>query len=185
MSAELADLQGLTPISTCEKLRELAAKTPADQAVVEVGSFLGKSTAYLASSRKTVYAVDPWEMIDMKTVCWHCEQPTVEKFSAQLASVDLLDRVVIMQGLSTDMADEYDGPPIGLLFIDGDHSYQAARGDFLAWSRHLAPSATVAFDDYGVTRNPGVAKAVSSLIQAGRLSMFDVFEGRLAITKLA
>ena len=37
--------------------------------------------------------------------------------------------------------------PADLIFIDADHSYEAVRGDFLAWVPHLAPDGVIAFHD--------------------------------------
>jgi hypothetical protein len=36
---------------------------------------------------------------------------------------------------------------VGLLWIDGDHRYEAVREDFLSWLPHLLPGTTVIFDD--------------------------------------
>jgi predicted O-methyltransferase YrrM len=38
-------------------------------------------------------------------------------------------------------------PPIELLFIDGDHTYDAVRDDWEAWSSRIAPGGVVALHD--------------------------------------
>lgn len=38
-------------------------------------------------------------------------------------------------------------PPVGFLFIDGDHSYQGVRRDFDLWTQLMAPGGIVAFHD--------------------------------------
>jgi hypothetical protein len=39
------------------------------------------------------------------------------------------------------------GLPVALLWIDGDHRYEAVRRDFASWRPHLMAGATVVFDD--------------------------------------
>ena len=49
---------------------------------------------------------------------------------------------------SLEAAKNWDGP-IRLLFIDGDHSYESTRDDFLAWSPYVINHGWVAFHDIG------------------------------------
>lgn len=178
----LAALSGLVSTEVGEKLAELAAAVPAGQAIVEVGSFRGKSTCYLAAGAKDgngarVFAVDAWDLDGNVTGRFgFAETSTRETFDAQVRAMRLAGRVTALQGFSVDVAAAWDGPPIGLLFIDGDHSAGAVRADFAAWSPHLAPAAVVVFDDYGTPKNPGVREVVESLdgdwrIEAGQLAV--------------
>lgn len=181
-------LEGLIDNETGELLYNLALDVPYDRAIVEIGSYHGKSTAYLALGSRDgngvpVFAVDPWELVDVKKWCGHCKQPTFEKFGRQLDSVDLFDAVIPIQAESLVAASEYDHLSIGLLFIDGDHSEEACREDFLAWAPHTAPNGIVVFDDYAVTKNPGVAKAVDSLQREFVPGSFQVL-GRIAMARV-
>lgn len=54
--------------------------------------------------------------------------------------------------------------PIDLLFIDGDHSYEAARADMRAWTRHVVPGGHVLVDDFHM---PDVARAAGEHFGAG------------------
>jgi hypothetical protein len=56
--------------------------------------------------------------------------------------------------------------PIRLLFIDGDHSYEALRADFSAWAPHVEGNGLIAFHDVGVW--PGVSRFYSELVAEGR-----------------
>lgn len=40
-----------------------------------------------------------------------------------------------------------DGPPVDLVFIDGDHSYEGLRGDWEAWNPLVAPGGIIALHD--------------------------------------
>lgn len=168
---KLETLSGLLSPGIGDELARLASLVPADQAIVEIGSFRGKSTAYLAAGAREgggahVYAVDPWDLPGNpygKHGFSAGEVRTV--FEQQLRSVRLWSRVTPIQAFSTDAAADWAGPPVGLLFIDGDHTEAAVRGDVDAWTRHLAPVHTIAFDDFDTKRNPGVRAVVCTLSQ--------------------
>lgn len=162
-------LTGLVSPEVGRALAELAAEVPSDLAVVEVGSFKGKSTCYLAAGAKAgngadVFAVDPWDLPGNVTGRFGFAEPsTRETFDRQIRSMRLGQRITPLQGFGVDVAGYWSGPQVGLLFIDGDHEEISVRADFDAWSAHLAPGAVVVFDDYLSPRNPGVKAAVHGL----------------------
>jgi predicted O-methyltransferase YrrM len=187
---ELAELDGLISRDVGELLHNFAALVPADQAIVELGSYRGKSTCYLATGaaldyHAPVYAVDAWSE---EVSAWRAAvlstlpSPAFEDFTAQLDKAGVSDGVHVIRSLTTLAAEMYDGPPVGLLYIDGDHSREAVLADFRAWRRHLAPNAVIIFDDFGVTKNPGVSLAVGDLEASGELIDIDKLKSeRLAI----
>ena len=187
---ELAALDGLISRDVGELLYSFAALVPADQAIVELGSYRGKSTCYLATGAAIdngapVYAVDAWSE---EVSAWRAAvlsalpSPAFEDFTAQLDKAGVNDGVHVIRSLTTLAAELYDGPPVGLLYIDGDHNRAAVLADFRAWRRHLAPDAVIIFDDFGVTKNPGVSLAVGDLEASGELIDIDKLKSeRLAI----
>ncbi len=187
---ELAELDGLISRDVGELLHNFAALVAADEAIVELGSYRGKSTCYLATgaaidNHAPVYAVDAWseEVSAWRyAVLAQLPSPVFEDFTAQLDKAGVRDDVHIIRSLTTLAAELYDGPPVGLLYIDGDHSRAAVLADFRAWRRHLAPDAVIIFDDFGVTKNPGVSLAVCDLETSGELIDIDKLKSeRLAI----
>jgi hypothetical protein len=180
-----AELSGLITEEIGQTLQHLAAEVPGDQAIVEVGSFKGKSTCYLAAGGQAgegakVWAVDPWDTPGNVTGRFGFAEPsTREAFEAQVRAAQLWDCITPLQGFSIDIAARWSGPSIGLLYIDGDHSEAAVRADFDVWRPHFAPGATVVFDDLDVPRNPGVRAAIESLgiefhVEAERLAVHRV-----------
>lgn len=165
----LASLYGLISPEVGEALATLASTVPEDEAIVEIGSFRGKSTCYLAAGAKVgfgprVYAVDPWDTPGNVTGRFGFAEPsTREMFEQQVRSMRLWSQVTPLKGFSTEVAKQWDGPWVGLLFIDGDHSEASVRADFEAWKPNLRDGATVVFDDYLSPKNPGVKRAVDSL----------------------
>ena len=190
---ELAELDGLIGRDVGEVLYDYATAVESDRAIVELGSYRGKSTCYLATGAKearggsgpTVYAVDAWsEEVSKwrKSVMAELPSPVFADFMAQIVKAEIEDIVIPVQTLSVSAAESYAGAPVALLYIDGDHHKEAALADFRAWRRHLTEDAVVIFDDYGVTKNIGVTEAVDALVESGEFVNMEVLaDGRLAV----
>lgn len=165
----LADLAGLIAEDVGRALHDLAAQVDPDHAIVELGSFKGKSTCYLAAGAKAgrgarVWAVDAWDLPGNVTGRFGFADPaTRAEFDRQIRAARVASRVTPLQGFTTDVAARWDGPKVGLLFIDGDHAEASVVADYEAWRPHLADDAVVVFDDYRSPRNPGVAAAIDRL----------------------
>jgi hypothetical protein len=63
---------------------------------------------------------------------------------------------------SIQAGNQYTGPPVTFLYIDGLHTYKGCKGDFIAWRPHLAPGAIVAVDDCDPTY-PGIMRFMREL----------------------
>ena len=189
---ELAELDGLIGRDVGELLYDYATAVPADCAIVELGSYRGKSTCYLATGSKEsngarVYAVDAWsEEVSAwrSSVLSELPSPLFDDFLRQITKADVEEIVTPVRSLTALAADGYNGEPVALLYIDGDHHKEAALADFRAWRRHLTDDAVVIFDDYGVTKNVGVTEAVTILRKSGEfLDPEQQAGGRLAVGK--
>ena len=163
-----------------DTLRRLAAQVPADQAIVEIGAFRGGATCAMAEAAAAgagahVWAIDPWDLPGNPDARWAARSRAV--FERRVKARRLSDWITQLRAFSADVAARWDGPKVGLLFIDGDHREQTVRADWVAWRLHLAASAPVVFDDYRHPAHPGVAAVVDSLpelgceFQAGRLAV--------------
>lgn len=189
MTSALANLDRLDGLITPEVgavLYALAREVPAELAIVELGSYKGSSTAYLAAGSRAghgapVYAVDAWS--PGVTGDRYSPVATFAEFEAQLISVGLREHVHPVRGFTAQVAAAYSPRPlVGLLFVDADHSETGVLADVRAWHRHLAPGATVVLDDYGTPRNPGVAAALETLLTEGTLTdLVEVRAARLAV----
>lgn len=185
----LNNLTGLIPHDEGMELLRLAQKVPGDQAVVEIGSFKGKSTCYLAAGRfmsgggGLVYAVDPWDLPGNPYGKHGFSASTVRGvFDAQVASLGFGEIVCPVRGFSVNVARDWEAK-VGMLFIDGDHSEQAVHDDLFAWLPHMADGGVLAFDDFDTPRNPGVRKVVDRFAKASGLP-YAVLAERLAVFHL-
>lgn len=146
-----------------------AVSTLADApAVVEVGSYCGRSTVVLGcvlhalQTKKTkLYAIDPHDgkvgALDqgIKQLA-----PTLVKFQRNIAAAGLTRVVEGIQGNSFDVPWD---KPISFLFIDGLHDYVNVSRDFHHFEPWLLPNGYVAFHDYA-HYYPGVMKFVDELL---------------------
>lgn len=55
--------------------------------------------------------------------------------------------IVSLINMSSEMIVPKWNEPVGLLWIDGDHSYEGVKRDFECWLPHVAEGACIAFDD--------------------------------------
>lgn len=163
-----AALEGLISPAVGDMLACLAAGVRRDRVIVELGSYRGKSTAYLAAGAAVgngarIVAVDPWDTPGNATGRFGFADPqTRQRFLDQLESVGLLERVLPLRGFSTDVARHWMSP-IGLLYVDGSHTEKDVAADVAAWATFIRSGGIIAFDDYRTFRNPGVEKVVDRL----------------------
>ena len=143
------------------RLYELARESARLGPVLEVGSYCGKSSVYLGSGVKQAGGI-------LVCVDHHRgseeHQPGEEYHDAELYddvigrmdSLPVLRRTLYRAGLE-DIAVLLVAPskraaaiwarPLGMLFIDGGHSHEAAHADFEAWSPHVTRGGILAIHD--------------------------------------
>lgn len=126
-----------------------ARNVTGDRAIVEVGSYLGRSTVALAlgSPSANVVAIDP-HTGDITEVEQGLTVDTWQGFHSNLVSAHVENRVIVVRNVSVDAAADYSGPPVDLLFLDGWHSTDAIIEDIKAWMPHCSHSVTVIVDDW-------------------------------------
>src|SRR5690606_21296353 len=196
---QLAQIEGLTPAAVGEHLYGLAARVPADQAVVELGVYKGRTACYLAAGARSghgarVWAFDPWDLPGLRVPYTasvkrrrHRVQFTSKQTRLQakrnVHRAGLRDRVTLVRGFSGAEGGRWAGPPVGLLYVDADHRYDAVVADFEAWRPHMVDGAVVVFDDYAKSHHE-VIEAVDAMVAAGDLELVEVVADRLAVTRL-
>jgi len=146
-----------------EALYQLAAHCKRGARIVELGSYLGASTCFLAAGASnvqgTVTAIDLW---NNETIAGG-HRDTFAEFQRNTAGAAHLVRT--LRKRTQDLTAEDIGGPIDLAFIDADHSYEATRSDAAFIAPQLAPDGVIAFHD--ATTFAGVGRAVAELLQGG------------------
>ncbi len=132
-------------------LGTLAACAPAEGAIVEIGSYKGKSTVLLASvaahyGMGPVVAIDPHTSPSITDPELAPGESSFDEFAGALRSAKLEEQVEVHRAFSREVAKGWNRP-IRLLWIDGDHTYQGAKEDFELFSPYLSNGAVVAMHD--------------------------------------
>jgi hypothetical protein len=163
---EIDAIEGWLTLEEGRRLAYLASTVPAKQAIVELGSWKGKSTAYLAAGSKfghcaSVFAVDHWVgHPELQYLFPDPSTTTLPEFLRNMEWQGHLDIVTPLSGKTVDVARTWTRP-IGLLFIDAAHEYEAVKEDFLAWSPFVGVGGWVAFHDAGA---PGPRQVIGEEI---------------------
>lgn len=129
--------------------------------ILEVGSYCGRSTVWLAAaarqSNTVVFAVDHHRGSEENQAGWEHHDPTVVDqrigrmdtlpvFRDTLHDAGLEEHVVAVVGPSPLVA-RFWATPLALLFIDGGHGEEPAHADYVGWSPHVAVGGTMAIHD--------------------------------------
>lgn len=193
---DLHELQGFDQPVERDALRVLARSVPKDRAIVELGTYKGKGTCFLAAGARDglgahVWTVDPWDLPGERTTTGSGPKgehpldytdPSIPAIArAQVAKAGLIDQVTFIQGFSDEIGMGWRGPKVGLLFVDGDHRENHVRRDFAAWEPHLARDAVIAWDDHRAAF-PGVLKVVDRLAHQKGIISEPILIGSLAVT---
>lgn len=188
-----SQLEGLISHETGLRLAALAATVPKDQAIVEIGSYKGKSSCYLAKGAQLgkgahVWCVEAWDTPGNVTGRFGFAEPsTRQAFDAQVKSVGLTSQITPVRGMSVAVAPTWDGRPIGMLYIDATHHYKEVKEDFLAWSLWIPAGGIVVFDDAHHTKpcNRGVGQFVDELRAGNEWVDWDLDTTPIAICRRA
>jgi MMP 1-O-methyltransferase len=172
----------------------LAMRGPGSGAIVEIGSFKGRSTCFLAlgaklGGREKVTAIDHFLGSPEHQSGQAFEDPaivqagsTLPAFRANLAAAQLEDQVEVIAKPSAEAAGEWTRP-IRLLFIDGDHAYDATRRDFELFTPYLVPDGVVCFHDVGSW--PGVTQFFKELLEGGIWTQSFTINSLAAVSRQA
>lgn len=146
--------------------------------VVEIGSWKGRSTRALADNCPgIVYAVDHWKgqlrdpvaapTREIKVRCGGDGSIIRSEFNNNLSDLIDIDKVIPINhnsqdGVPTEL--EVVRDRVGLLFIDGDHSYEGCKSDIELFGPLLREGGILSGHDYNSQpRHSGVRQIVDEL----------------------
>lgn len=154
------------------------------RAVVEIGSYKGRSTVLLAKTLEAIapggrlYAIDPHDGnvpgFDNHPPTWEEWQRTIEAHGC--VNVEPMRMTAI--DASYRIADS-----LTLAFIDGLHDYDSIVRDYEAVEPLMVSGSIVAFHDYGNPQFPDVQRAVDALAENAPLTWIGRYD-TLAVLKV-
>ncbi len=148
--------------------------------LIEVGCYLGKSTAYMAERIKEnekgqeFFAVDSWDenayknwwtlLKDDPPSPWPVSElvgmPLSVAFRYAMIVTDSSPFISVMQTTSIEAAESFPYGSLSFVFIDADHRYPGIFSDIAAWRHKVKPGGILAGHDYKVALWPDVTRAV-------------------------
>jgi MMP 1-O-methyltransferase len=152
---------GFMPADEGVALYEAAAEAAKVGDLLEIGTYCGKSTIYLAAAAATadrmVVTIDHHRGSEEQQPGWEYHDPalvdpevglmdTLPTMRRTLHAAGIEDRVIAVIGRSPAVARLWN-TPVGLLFIDGGHTDEHAQGDYEGWAHHVAPDGLLAIHD--------------------------------------
>ena len=129
--------------------------------ILEIGSYCGKSTIYLATAAKeyncSVYSVDHHTGSEENQVGWEYHDielfdeetgkiNSFPEFMRNLRKANLLDTVIPIVSDSSLVSRDWK-IPLSMVFIDGGHTMEAAFNDFNNWKDKIIKGGILAIHD--------------------------------------
>jgi predicted O-methyltransferase YrrM len=154
--------------------------------IVEIGSYLGRSTVVLASvvanvdPDSKVYAIDPHEgELTQRSGSATTGPSTFDDFRSNIHVSGLSESVETIRDFSYNVCWNR---PLAMLFVDGFHDYFNVKRDFTHFETWIRPGGYVAFHDCDVAY-PGVQKFVDELLAIGSYELFQRVDSMAVLRK--
>lgn len=161
IAIDIESIKGFLPEHEGEALYRYAFEFSILGPCLEVGSYCGRSTIYLASACRQkgsmLYAIDhhrgseehqPGEEYHDPEL-YDPEIQAIDSFREFRRNIDkagLADTVIPIVA-SSPIASKQWGTPLSMVFIDGGHSEEAALADYRAWAGHVRRGGVLAIHD--------------------------------------
>lgn len=172
-----ASIDGWLTVDEAIELYELARALPDEQPLaVEIGSWQGKSSICLATGladkrRPRLCCIDPFDASgDAASADTYGARASRagrglrDVFEANLEAAGVRHVVDVHQGFSHEHAARW-RDKIDLLFLDGDHGYDAVKRDFLDWAPKIRPGGWLAMHDVVHAQHEGPRRVVDELVR--------------------
>lgn len=166
----------------------IASKLNNPKTIVEIGSWVGVSTCYIAAglasnSKAHIYGVDTFKgttINEVASIAWNKSVSnmggtTLNRFIENVKLTGFEKKISPIVSESHIAAKKWKNE-IDFLFIDGDHFYESVKKDFDAWFPYLTSDGVLAFHDYD-EKHPEVVKFVDEVkdihLSELNIKMFD------------
>ncbi len=147
-----------------------ARQCPVAGAVIELGSFEGRSTGVFALAGRSVHAIDAWSStVSDLSAYGQGEIPAnavFQRFQNNLRQLQIEDLVSIKRGLTQPIGQNWREEG-AILFVDAGHTYEDVKGDLTVWTPHLHSQGFLIMHDVLGYNFLGVTQAAGELLKHG------------------
>lgn len=158
---DIDSIKGFLAVDEGQALHQHALQTSALGPCLEVGSYCGKSTVYLGAACRqkngTLFALDHHRGSEEHQQGEEYHDPDLydnqyQKMDSFPVFRDTLDRAgledtVVPLVATSAVAARHWATPLGMVFIDGGHSMEAALCDYRSWASHVVLGGILAIHD--------------------------------------
>lgn len=175
------NIEGYLNFKQAYALYNVAKKLTDKSTIVEIGSYLGRSTCFISEAIKkkkiNFYTIDTFENQGMDEGL----RDTYQDFYKNI--FPYRKYINIIKGFSYDVVKSFQNRRIDMLWIDGDHSYKGCKKDIEDWYHLISKDGLILFHDYyEKSGNIKVKKAVDEKFIERKLRRIRLV-GHLIITQ--
>ena len=188
IDSEIDNLKGFMPKHEGIALTKWSEKFSSIGPIMEIGSYCGKSAIYLSKGAilndQLVYTIDHHfgseehqikeEYFDSEIFDYKNQRVnTLPLLIKNINKVQVKNIVPIVSN-SVDIASKWDAK-LGMVFIDGGHSFKAANNDYVSWSTKIKKNGALVIHD--IFENPDEGgQAPFEIFQKALKNNFEVYE---------
>ena len=188
IDSEIDKLKGFMPKHEGIALTKWSEKFSSIGPIMEIGSYCGKSAIYLSKGAilndQLVYTIDHHfgseehqikeEYFDSEIFDYKNHRVNTLPLLIKNINKIQVKNIVPIVSNSVEIASKWDAK-LGMVFIDGGHSFKAANNDYVSWSTKIKKNGALVIHD--IFENPDEGgQAPFEIFQKALKNNFEVYE---------
>tara|TARA_A100001035_G_C27782772_1_gene502668 strand:- start:958 stop:1560 length:603 start_codon:yes stop_codon:yes gene_type:complete len=188
IGSEIDNLKGFMPKHEGIALTKWSEKFSSIGPIMEIGSYCGKSAIYLSKGAilndQLVYTIDHHfgseehqikeEYFDSEIFDYKNQRVNTLPLLIKNINKMQVKNIVPIVSNSVDIASKWNAK-LGMVFIDGGHSFKAANNDYVSWSTKIKKNGALVIHD--IFENPDEGgQAPFEIFQKALKNNFEVYE---------
>tara|TARA_A100001388_G_scaffold240507_1_gene196321 strand:+ start:3432 stop:4034 length:603 start_codon:yes stop_codon:yes gene_type:complete len=188
IDSEIDNLKGFMPKHEGIALTKWSEKFSSIGPIMEIGSYCGKSAIYLSKGAilndQLVYTIDHHfgseehqikeEYFDSEIFDYKNQRVNTLPLLIKNINKMQVKNIVPIVSNSVDIASKWNAK-LGMVFIDGGHSFKAANNDYVSWSTKIKKNGALVIHD--IFENPDEGgQAPFEIFQKALKNNFEVYE---------
>jgi len=188
IDSEIDKLKGFMPKHEGIALTKWSEKFSSIGPIMEIGSYCGKSAIYLSKGAilndQLVYTIDHHfgseehqikeEYFDSEIFDYKNQRVNTLPLLIKNINKIQVKNIVPIVSNSVDIASKWNAK-LGMVFIDGGHSFKAANNDYVSWSTKIKKNGALVIHD--IFENPDEGgQAPFEIFQKALKNNFEVYE---------